>query len=147
MGATGVSPVRTTSGKRDAVSDAEENLKAILSSPSYTLAEQDTKFLARRELRPVRLQLELLKPEMALAEYNINTTIVVFGATTIRERSQGAKRLEIARAALAAPGSGTKPKTEHRSWAPHPASVSVVLAMCACVTRSSSAGSDRRSHP
>jgi hypothetical protein len=44
--------------------EAEANLQAILNSPTYRLAEADTDFLARPELRPVRLQLELLKPEM-----------------------------------------------------------------------------------
>ena len=79
-----------------------ENLKAILSSPSYVLAEQDVALLARRELRPVRLQLELLKPEMAFHEHNIDTTIVVFGSTRIAERSELEERLRVARAALAA---------------------------------------------
>ncbi|MDP6717392.1 MAG: prepilin peptidase, partial [Pirellulaceae bacterium] len=45
-----------------------ENLQAILNSPTYHLAELDTDFLQRDELRPVRMQLELLKPEMALEE-------------------------------------------------------------------------------
>ena len=79
-----------------------ENLKSILSSPSYVLAEQDVALLARRELRPVRLQLELLKPEMAFHEHNIDTTIVVFGSTRIAERSELEERLRVARAALAA---------------------------------------------
>ena len=35
-------------------------------SPSYRLAFSDTEFLLREELRPVRLQLELLKPELEL---------------------------------------------------------------------------------
>ena len=35
-------------------------------SPSYRLAFADTEFLLREELRPVRLQLELLKPELEL---------------------------------------------------------------------------------
>ncbi len=34
---------------------------------SYHLAFTDTPFLLREELRPVRMQLELLKPEMVLA--------------------------------------------------------------------------------
>ena len=46
--------------------DELKNLEAILHSPSYRLAEQDTDFLKLAELRPVRLQLELLKPEMTL---------------------------------------------------------------------------------
>ena len=33
-------------------------------SPSYRLAYRDTDFLLRDELRPARLQLELLKPEL-----------------------------------------------------------------------------------
>jgi uncharacterized protein (TIGR00730 family) len=78
-----------------------ENLKAILKSPSYVLAEQDVALLARRELRPVRLQLELLKPEMAFYEHNIATTIVVFGSTRIAERGELEDRLSVARAALA----------------------------------------------
>ena len=79
-----------------------ENLKAILDSPSYVLAEQDVALLARRELRPVRLQLELLKPEMAFNERDIATTIVVFGSTRIAERSQLEERLRVARELLAA---------------------------------------------
>ncbi len=79
-----------------------ENLKAILNSSSYVLAEQDVALLARRELRPVRLQLELLKPEMAFHEHNIATTIVVFGSTRIAERSELEDRLRVAREALAA---------------------------------------------
>ncbi len=78
-----------------------ENLKAILNSPSYVLAEQDVALLARRELRPVRLQLELLKPEMAFYEHNIAATIVVFGSTRIAERGELESRLSVARAALA----------------------------------------------
>ena len=34
------------------------------SESSYRLAFTDTEFLLREELRPVRMQLELLKPEM-----------------------------------------------------------------------------------
>ena len=36
--------------------------------PAYRLAYRDTDFLLRDELRPVRFQLELLKPEMLLDE-------------------------------------------------------------------------------
>ncbi len=49
-------------------------------SVSYRLAFADTDFLLRDELRPVRLQLELLKPELALQEEGIESTIVVFGS-------------------------------------------------------------------
>ncbi len=77
------------------------NLKAILSSPSYKLAEQDVDFLARPELRPVRLQLELLKPEMALRDDNIRSTIVVFGGTQVVELAEARRRLRAAKALAA----------------------------------------------
>ena len=52
-------------------------------SPSYRLAFADEDFLCRDELRPVRLQLELLKPEMLLDQYGIDSTIVMFGGARI----------------------------------------------------------------
>ena len=54
------------------MNEVEKNLQEILMSPSYRLAAEDLDFLLRRELRPVRLQLELLKPEMLLEEQNVN---------------------------------------------------------------------------
>ena len=52
-------------------------------SPSYRLAFADQDFLLRDELRPVRLQLELLKPELLLREHRIDSTVVVFGSARI----------------------------------------------------------------
>lgn len=52
-------------------------------SPTYRLAFADEDFMCRDELRPVRLQLELLKPEMALDEMGITSTIVMFGGARI----------------------------------------------------------------
>lgn len=54
-------------------------------APAYRLAFDDNDFLCRDELRPVRLQLELLKPEMLMAEYGIESTIVLFGGARIPE--------------------------------------------------------------
>ncbi|MEO0678647.1 MAG: TIGR00730 family Rossman fold protein [Pseudomonadota bacterium] len=54
-------------------------------SPAYALAFADDAFLCRDELRPVRLQLELLKPEMLMSEANVNSTIVLFGGARIPE--------------------------------------------------------------
>jgi uncharacterized protein (TIGR00730 family) len=70
--------------------------------PNYLLAEDDVTFLKRPELRPVRLQLELLKPEVLLNEQKISSTLVVFGSTQIVERPEAERRLAAARAALAA---------------------------------------------
>jgi uncharacterized protein (TIGR00730 family) len=81
---------------------ARANLEAILQSPSYQLAEQDTNFLAQPELRPVRLQLELLKPEMALTDQGVESTIVVFGGTQVVAHADAELRLQKAKAALAA---------------------------------------------
>jgi len=52
---------------------------------TYRLAWDDPQFMTRRELRPVRLQLELLKPDMILAERGIRSTVVIFGGSRIPE--------------------------------------------------------------
>jgi uncharacterized protein (TIGR00730 family) len=52
-------------------------------SPSYRLAFADDEFMLREELRPVRLQLELLKPQLILDEHQIESTIVLFGGARI----------------------------------------------------------------
>ena len=53
------------------------------------------------ELRPVRVQLELLKPELFLTEQQVRSTIVLFGSTQIVERSAAEERLRTCAAALA----------------------------------------------
>jgi len=52
---------------------------------TYRLAWDDPDFMTRRELRPVRLQLELLKPEMILAERGIRSTVILFGGARLPE--------------------------------------------------------------
>ncbi|HYX46869.1 MAG TPA: TIGR00730 family Rossman fold protein [Sphingomicrobium sp.] len=52
-------------------------------SSSYKLAFQDTEFLLRPDLRPVRFQLELLKPELLLEEAKIGSTFVFYGSARI----------------------------------------------------------------
>ena len=79
----------------------QQNYEAILKSASLLLAEQDTDLLALPELRPVRMQLELLKPEMALARHQIHSTIVVFGGTQIRDRGEAEARLRAAQQSAA----------------------------------------------
>ena len=53
--------------------------------PAYRLAFQDMEFLLREDLRPVRFQLELLKPELLLDEANIASTFVIYGSARIPE--------------------------------------------------------------
>ena len=68
-------------------------------SPSYRLAFGDPDFFLRDELRPVRLQLELLKPELLLQEEGIESTVVVFGSSRIPDRVEAERGLAEAEAA------------------------------------------------
>ncbi|MGE3291522.1 MAG: LOG family protein [Geminicoccaceae bacterium] len=65
-------------------------------SSSYRLAYIDSDFLVREELRPVRLQLELLKPELELLARGIESTIVVFGSARLQEPAVARARREAA---------------------------------------------------
>ena len=56
--------------------------------PAYRLAFQDADFLLREDLRPVRFQLELMKPEVLLAEADIQSTFVFYGSARIPSPEQ-----------------------------------------------------------
>jgi uncharacterized protein (TIGR00730 family) len=60
-------------------------------SPSYRLAFADDAFLCREELRPVRLQLELLKPTLLMDEAGIESTVVLFGGARVPRPEDAAK--------------------------------------------------------
>jgi len=64
---------------------------------AYRLAFTDTDFLLREELRPVRMQLELLKPELVQQELGIESTIVIFGSARILPPELALERLAAAR--------------------------------------------------
>jgi predicted Rossmann-fold nucleotide-binding protein len=64
--------------------------------PAYRLAFQDMEFLLREDLRPVRFQLELLKPQLLLDEAGIASTFVVYGSARIPEPSKAHALLELA---------------------------------------------------
>ena len=49
-------------------------------SDSYRLAFDDLEFISRDEMRPVRMMLELSKPELILTEHNIRSSVAVFGS-------------------------------------------------------------------
>jgi uncharacterized protein (TIGR00730 family) len=82
---------------------AEEEAQA-LKAPSryggpesaYRLAFTDEAFVLREEMRPVRMQLELLKPEMVQSEMKIDSTIVIFGSARIASQEQALASLEAA---------------------------------------------------
>jgi len=75
-------------------------VRAILASPSYLLAERDLTFLAGDEARGVRLQIEYLKPETLLQEHAIRDTVVVYGSTRIPEPAAAQRSVEALRQAL-----------------------------------------------
>ena len=76
-------------------------------SPAYRLAFKDVDFLLRDDLRPVRLQLELLKPDLLLKEQGIRSTITIFGSARILEREAAETRLAEAEAAARAEPANT----------------------------------------
>ncbi len=69
-------------------------------SPSFRPAYADRDFLLRDELRPMRFQLELLKPELIQQEQGIESTIVVFGSTRIPDPAVAKEDLQRAKDAL-----------------------------------------------
>ena len=70
-----------------------ERLRAILESPTYRLAYEDTELLNQDDLRPLRLQLELLKPERSLREQGVHSTVVVFGSARVVDAATARHRL------------------------------------------------------
>ncbi len=72
------------SARQDAAADFAKTASRYEGPGSaYRLAFTDTPFLLREEMRPVRMQLELLKPELIQNEQGIESTIVIFGSARI----------------------------------------------------------------
>ncbi len=65
-------------------------------SSSYIPADRDTEFLQRDELRPLRIGIELLKPELIQREQGIQSTIVVFGSARLQEPAAAKQALHVA---------------------------------------------------
>ena len=70
-----------------------KEILALRRSKAYRKAYLDPEFLNRDELRPVRLQLELQKPEMILSEHGVKSTVVVFGSARIWDKEQSSRRV------------------------------------------------------
>ena len=85
-----------TDHRRHPMRDSHQDRKTALEvpdtpqtrAPTYRLAFADDDFLCREELRPIRLQLELLKPEMGMDAEDIRSTIVLFGGARIPEAAK-----------------------------------------------------------
>lgn len=78
----------------------EQRLVDIMEDPSYRLAYLDPDYIRRDDLRPLRLNLELLKPEMLLDEAGIQSTVVVFGGTQVADEEEGKRLMAEAEAAM-----------------------------------------------
>jgi uncharacterized protein (TIGR00730 family) len=65
-------------------------------STSYIPADRDTEFLQRDELRPLRIGIELLKPELIQREQGIRSTIVVFGSARLQEPDAAKRAYDLA---------------------------------------------------
>jgi uncharacterized protein (TIGR00730 family) len=74
-----------------------ESVTPQTESASYKLAFQDDDFLLRPDLRPVRFQLELLKPELLLDEAKIASTFVFYGSARIPSPEDAQARIDAAR--------------------------------------------------
>ncbi|SRR5579871_161006 len=77
--------------------DAPRRVEAILASPSYRQADQDTAFLGTDATRGVRLQIDYLKAEFLLEQHRVRHTIVVFGSTRIPEPATAQRRVTMLR--------------------------------------------------
>ena len=84
---------------------ARDECEALVPHPNYDgpgsayeLAFKDEAFLLRDDMRPVRMQLELLKPELQLTEQGVNSTVVIFGSARIPPRDVAEQRLAVAEA-------------------------------------------------
>ena len=64
-----------------------------LEPDAHRLAFADPEFLLRRESRGIRMQLELLKPELQMQELGIEHTVVVFGSARFRSPEVAAELL------------------------------------------------------
>lgn len=71
--------------REEAATAAQATESAQTLDPAYRLAFQDMDFLLREDLRPVRFQLELLKPELLLDAAKIASTFVFYGSARIPE--------------------------------------------------------------
>lgn len=85
-------------------------------APSFRLGFEDDDFLRRDELRAVRLQLELLKPDLILEENNISSTIVVFGSARVpKPEDAEASFLEAEKLAADAPDDEARRRAMRRA--------------------------------
>src|SRR5690242_18578151 len=65
-------------------------------SPSYRLAMEDRDFLAHDEMRALRFAMEYQKAELALRDWGVRSTVVVFGSARIPSPEEAPALVEAA---------------------------------------------------
>jgi uncharacterized protein (TIGR00730 family) len=68
----------------------------VLKANAHRLAFADPEFLLRRETRGIRIQLEMLKPDLGQAEQGIHNTVVVFGSARFPSPQKAAELMQLA---------------------------------------------------
>jgi uncharacterized protein (TIGR00730 family) len=67
-----------------------------LQADAYRLAFSDPEFMLRRETRGIRIQLEMLKPDIDQSEQGVENTVVVFGSARFPAPEDAQKELALA---------------------------------------------------
>jgi uncharacterized protein (TIGR00730 family) len=67
-----------------------------LQADAYRLAFSDPEFMLRRETRGIRIQLEMLKPDLEQSQQGIENTVVVFGSARFQSPGQAQTNLTAA---------------------------------------------------
>lgn len=101
--------------KRISAAARKKLLAKVMNSPTYRKAYQDREFMNLEELRPIRIQLELLKTEMMLTKYDIRSTIVVFGSARMCAPEVMHKKIRSLRRKVAAKPRNSKLREELRT--------------------------------
>ena len=78
--------------------DLQKRMENLKNSPAYIKAYEDVEFLHRHEMRPIRLELELLKPQTLLSEQKIHSTIVCWGSARLCSPEEARTKLALVEA-------------------------------------------------
>ncbi|MBR4355467.1 MAG: TIGR00730 family Rossman fold protein [Elusimicrobiaceae bacterium] len=78
-----------------------KDINKIEHESSYLKAYEDIQLLKHDVMRPIRMELEVLKPELYLQYFKITETIVCFGSARIREEKAAKEHLAAAQKELA----------------------------------------------
>ncbi len=72
----------------------------LVHGKSYLKAYEDIELLKQGVMRPVRMELEVLKPELYFVQAGVEETIVCFGSARVQEPKEAAKTVAEAKKAL-----------------------------------------------